>query len=132
MSQAEKLGKASSYEDARMAFTNAASIKPDGPGNPHEQALLMELEEGIDQFYSGDYVSATHNLEGYARDSTERAPLVHFYLGASKLARFFVTGSEDASLQQDALNDLKMAKQAGFNAKGQDVSPRILQAYNNL
>ena len=132
ISQAEKLSKTSSYENARIAYTSAANIKPDGPGDPRAQALLMELEEGIDQFYSGDYVSATHNLEGYARDSTEKAPLVHFYLGASKLARFFLAGSEDASLRQDALNDLKTAKQAGFNAKGQDVSPRILQAYNDL
>jgi tetratricopeptide (TPR) repeat protein len=132
MAQAENLSKTSAYEEARIAFTNAANIKPDGPGNPRAQALLMELEQGIDQFYSGDYVSATRSLEGYVRESTEREPLAHFYLGASKLARFFLAGSEDASLQQEAMNDLKMAKQAGFKAKGQDVSPRILQAYNDL
>jgi tetratricopeptide (TPR) repeat protein len=132
MAQAEKLSQSSSYDEARVAFTNAANIKPDGPGNPRAQALLMELEEGIDQFYSGDYVSAMHNLEGYSRDSTEREPLAHFYLGASKLARFFITGSEDASLQQDALHDLRIAKQAGYKANGQDVSPRILKAYNDL
>jgi hypothetical protein len=132
MAQAEKFSKTSAYEEARVAFTSAASIKPDGPGNPRTQASLMQLEEGIDQFYSGDYVSAMRNLEGYARENTEREALAHFYLGASKLARFFLTGSEDAGLQQDALNDLKIAKQAGFKAKGQDVSPRILQAYNDL
>ena len=131
LAQAEKLVQAASYEEARVAYTNAANIKADGPGNPHGQALLMELEEGIDQFYSGDYVSATHNLEGYARDSTEREPLAHFYLGASKLARFFITGSEDSSLQQDALHDLKIAKQAGYRA-GLEVSPRILKTYNAL
>lgn len=131
MAQAEKLSQSGAYDEARVAFINAANIKADGPGNPRAQALLMELEEGIDQFYSGDYVSAARNLEGYARDSTEREPLAHFYLGASKLARFFITGNEDASLQQDALNDLKIAKQAGFKA-GQDVSPKILKAYNEL
>lgn len=132
MAQAEKLSQTSAYDEARVAFTNAANIKPDGPGNPRTQALLMELEEGIDQFYSGDYVSSVHNLEGYARDGAEREPLAHFYLGASKLARFFITGSEDSSLQQDALNDLKIAKQAGYKANGQDVSPKILKAYNDL
>ena len=132
MAQAEKLSKTSAYEEARIAFTNAANIKADGPGNPRAQALLRELEEGIDQFYSGDYVSAAHNLESYARDGTEREPLARFYLGASKLARFFLTGSEDTNLEQDALNDLKLAKQAGYKANRQDVSPRILQAYNNL
>jgi outer membrane protein assembly factor BamD (BamD/ComL family) len=132
MAQAQKFVETGSYDQARTAFTNAASIKPDGPGSPRSQASLMELEEGIDQFYSGDYESATRNLENYARESSEREPLAHFYLGASKLARFFLTGSEDSSLQKDALDELRKAKQAGFKAKGQDVSPRILQAYNDL
>jgi hypothetical protein len=132
MIQAENSSKTSAYEEARVAFAKAASIKPDGPGNPQAQALLMELEEGMDQFYSGNYVSAMQSLEGYAHESTEKAPLAHFYLGASKLAQFFLTGGEDASLRQDALNDLRIAKQAGFKAQELDVSPRILQAYKDL
>jgi tetratricopeptide (TPR) repeat protein len=132
VTQGEKLGKAGQYEEARIAFANAANIKPDGPGDPRAKALLMELAEGLDQFYSGDYASASQHLDAYARASTENQPLVRFYLGASKLARFFLTGSEDASLRQDAMNDLKIAKQAGFNADGQDVSPKIMQAYKDL
>jgi hypothetical protein len=132
MKEAERLSQTSAYEAARVAFTNAANIKSDGPGNPAAQALLMELEAGIDQFYSGDYVAAMHNLEGYSRDGTEKEPLAHFYLGASKLARFFITGSEDASLRQSALKDLKIAKQAGYKANREDVSPKILKAYNDL
>jgi tetratricopeptide (TPR) repeat protein len=132
MAQGEKLSKAGQYEEARTAFANAANIKPDGPGDPPAKALLMELAEGLDQFYSGDYASASQHLDAYARASTEKQPLAHFYLGASKLARFFLTGSEDASLRQDAMNDLKIAKQAGFKADGQDVSPKIMQAYKDL
>ncbi len=132
MAQAEELNKASAYEEARIAFTNAASIKSDGPANPRVQALLMQLEEGIEQFYSGDYLAATRNLESYAQQNSEKQALAHFYLGACKLARFFITGNEDTSLKQDALHDLTIAKQAGYKAKGQDLSPRILQAYNDL
>jgi hypothetical protein len=132
MAQAEELNKASAYEEARIAFTNAASIKSDGPANPRAQALLMQLGEGIEQFYSGDYLTATRNLENYAQQNSEKQALAHFYLGACKLARFFITGNEDASLKQDALHDLTIAKQAGYKAKGQDLSPRILQAYNDL
>ncbi len=132
MTQGDKLSKAGQYEEARTAFSNAANIKPDGPGDPRARALLMELAEGLDQFYSGDYTSASQHLDAYARGSTEKQPLAHFYLGASKLARFFLTGSEDATLRQDAMNDLKIAKQAGFKADGQDVSPKILQAYKDL
>jgi uncharacterized protein HemY len=132
MAHADELNKTSAYEEARIAFTNAANIKSDGPGSPRAQALLMQLEEGIDQFYSGNYEPATRNLENYAQQNSEKQALAHFYLGACKLARFFITGNEDASLKQDALHDLTIAKQAGYKAKRQDLSPRILQAYNDL
>ena len=92
----------------------------------------MELFLGLDQFYSGDYESAIQRLQECARTGTQKQPLILFYLGASKLARFFVTGSEDSILRQDALNDLKQAKQAGFKITGEDVSPKILQAYKAL
>jgi len=132
MAQGEKSNQAGRYEEARTAFTNAANIKSDGPGDPRAKASLMELAEGLDQFYSGDYASASQHLAAYARVSTEKQPLAHFYLGASKLARFFLAGGEDAGLQQDAMNDLRIAKQAGFKADGQDVSPKILLAYKDL
>lgn len=132
MVQANDFDKASAYEDARIAFAKAADIKSDGPGNPRARALLMQLKEGIDQFYSGNYQQATRNLQEYAQQTSEREALARFYLGACKLARFFITGSEDSALKQDALHDLTIAKQAGYKAKGQDLSPRILQAYNEL
>jgi tetratricopeptide (TPR) repeat protein len=132
MAQGEKSSKAGRYDEARTAFANAANIKTDGPGDPQAKALLMELAEGLDQFYSGDYASASQHLDTYARAGTEKQPMVHFYLGASKLARFFLTGSEDAGLRQDAMNDLKIAKQAGFKTEGQDVSPKIVQVYKDL
>jgi len=132
LTQGEALNRESKYNEAGAAFRNAANIKADGPGSPQTQILSMELLQGMDQFYSGDYTSATQHLETYASESTERQPLAHFYLGASKLARFFLTGSEDASLRQEALNDLKVAKQAGFKITGQDVSPKILQVYKEL
>ena len=128
----EKQGGAGQYESARASFLAAAVIKPDGPGDPQNRASAMELFLGLDQFYSGEYESAIQHLQECARTGTQKQPLVRFYLGASKLARFFVTGSEDSTLRQDALNDLKQAKQAGFKTTGQDVSPKILQAYKDL
>ena len=128
----EKLGRDGQYEQARAAFLEAAGIKSDGPGDPQKRAALMELFLGLDRFYSGDYVSAIARLQDCARANTEKQPLVRFYLGASELARFFATGGEDSTLRQDALDDLKLAKKAGFQASGQDVSPRILQVYRDL
>jgi hypothetical protein len=42
-----------------------------------------------------------------------------------------LTGSEDDVLHQDALNELKQAKQDGFKPTS-DVSPKILDAYKGL
>jgi len=132
MSNADKLGRDAKYDQARTAYLAAAQIKPDGPGDPQNGAARMELFLGLDQFYSGDYASAIQHLQNCVHNGTQKQPLVHFYLGASELARFYVTGSEDTSLRQDAMNDLKQAKQAGFKVTGQDVSPKILQAYKDL
>jgi tetratricopeptide (TPR) repeat protein len=132
MSNGDKLGRDGKYEEARAAFLSAAGIKPDGPGNPQNHAATMELFLGLDQFYSGDYVSATQHLETCSKTNTGKPGMVHFYLGASKLARFFVTGSDDSALHADALSDLKLAKQEGFKISGEDLSPRILDVYKGL
>jgi tetratricopeptide (TPR) repeat protein len=132
MTLGEKFRRDFKYEDARAAFRNAASIKPDGPGDPQNQLLLLDLTQGVDQFYSGDYAGAEQHLDTYTRANMDKQPLAHFYLGASRLARFFITGGEDLNLRQQAMNDLKTAKQSGFKITGQDVSPKIMQAYQDL
>jgi len=129
---AEKQARGSQYDSARILFLAAAAIKPDGPGDPQDRASAMELFLGLDQFYSGDYQSAIQHLQNCAKTGTQKQPLVRFYLGASELAKYFVTGAEDSTLHQEALNDLKQAKQAGFNPSGQDLSPKILQVYKDL
>jgi len=132
IANAEKASRDGQYEQARTAFLRAATIKPDGPGDPQIRASAMELYLGLDRFYAGDYGAAIQQLQSCARAGLQKQPLVHFYLGASELGKFLVTGSEDSTLQQAALNDLKQAKQAGFKAVGHDVSPKILQVYNDL
>ena len=131
MDLGDRQQSAGNYEAARQSFITAAAIKPDGPGDPQVRTSRAELFAGIDQFYSGDYTSAISHLQNCAKTGLQKPPLVHFYLGASELGKFFVTGSEDTSLQQEAMNDLKQAKQAGFKPS-QDLSPKILQAYNDL
>jgi len=128
---AEKQARAAQYDSARTLFLAAVAIKPDGPGDPQDRASAMELFLGLDQFYSGDYPTAIQHLQNCAKTGTQKQPLVRFYLGASELAKYFVTGAEDATLHQEALNDLKQAKQAGFKP-GPDLSPKILQVYKDL
>jgi len=128
----EKLSRAAQYDQARSAFLAAAGIKPDGPGDPGTRASRMELLLALDQFYSGDYVSAAQHFQSCGATETGKQSLVHFYLGASKLGRFFVTGGEDRALRQEALNEFKLAKKAGFQPVGLEISPRILSEYKDL
>ena len=128
----EKLSRAAQYDQARSAFLGAAAIKSDGPGNPQARASRMELLLALDQFYAGDYVSAAQHFQSCGTTETGKQSLVHFYLGASKLARFLVTGSEDRTLRQEALKEFKLAKQAGFQPSGLEISPKILSEYRDL
>jgi hypothetical protein len=131
-SAAQQQARDGKYEQARASFLTAANIKPDGPGDPQAHASTMELFLGLEHFYSGDYPVAIQALQDCARTNISKQSLVHFYLGASELARYFVTGSEDSALHENALNDLRVAKQAGFKAIDQEVSPKILKVYNDL
>jgi hypothetical protein len=53
-------------------------------------------------------------------------------MGACELSRFFLAGSQDGSLREEALNDFRKAKEAGFEPKNLEVSPKILKVYEEL
>lgn len=132
MKRAAQAVRNSRYDEARSAYQEAARLKADGPGDPKAQAMFMDLEQGISEFYSANYDDADRHLEAYAQEATERQDLAHFYLGASKVSRFLLGGSQDQSLREEALREFHIAKQQGFKASNQDVSPKILKAYEQM
>ena len=132
MEKARNLAAESNFDGAQESYQQAAAIKPDGPGNPQQQAFLIDLRRGIERFYAGDYTRADESLEKYAHESTEKQDLVSFYRGACKLGRFFLEGATDNNLREQALIDLRTAKKSGFVPRGQNVSPKILQAYEEV
>jgi tetratricopeptide (TPR) repeat protein len=132
MKQAAKLSQDGKYEEARASYQDAAKIKPDGPGNPQDQTGLMTLQLGISEFYGGNYTQASDALAAYVQDNTQKADVAHFYMGACVLARFFLGGSQDGSLREQALSDFRKAKEAGFHPKNLEVSPKIMKAYDDL
>ncbi len=127
----EKSSRAGDYQSALGAFNSAAAIKPDGPGTPQIAASRMELFLGLDKFYSGDYAAAIQHLQNCAQAGLQKQTIVHFYLGASELGKYFLSGNEDPSLRQQGVSDLLQAKQAGYTP-AQDVSPKILRIYKDL
>jgi len=132
MKEAARLAHDSKYEEARAAYLEAANRKPDGPGNPQEQAGSMALLQGLTQFYAGNYSQARESLAAYVQDNTTKANLAHFYMGACEMSRFFLAGGQDGSLREEALNDFRKAKEAGFQPKNLEVSPKILKVYEEL
>jgi ribosomal protein L22 len=132
MKQAAKFLQDAKYPDAQAAYQDAAKIKPDGPGNPLEQASLMVLQEGVSQFYAGNYSQASESLADYVQASTQKTDIAHFYMGACELAKFFLAGGQDGSLREQALGDFRKAKEAGFRPKDLEVSPKILKVYDEL
>jgi outer membrane protein assembly factor BamD (BamD/ComL family) len=132
MKLAAKFLQDAKYPDAQAAYQDAAKIKPDGPGNPLEQASLMVLQEGVSQFYAGNYSQASESLADYVQENTQKTDIAHFYMGACELARFFLAGGQDGSLREQALGDFRKAKEAGFRPKDLEVSPKILKVYDEL
>jgi len=132
MKQAEQDLRASKYDQARANYQEAARIKTDGPGGPNAHAILLDLEEGISAFYSGNYDDADMYLAAYVQEASEHQDLAHFYSGASKISRFFLDGEKDSSLRDEAANEFRAAKQEGFKANNEDISPKILKAYEQM
>jgi len=132
MKEAAKLAHDSKFEEARAAYQEAAKVKPEGPGNPQEQAGIMALQQGLTEFYAGNYSQARESLAAYVQDNTTKANLAHFYMGACEMSQFFLAGGQDGSLREEALNDFRKAKEAGFQPKNLDVSPKILKVYEEL
>jgi hypothetical protein len=132
MKQGAKLSQDEKYGEARAAYQDAAKTKPDGPGHPQQQAGLMALQQGVSEFYDGNYIHAGRSLADYVQESTDKSDIAHFYMGACELARFFLTGGQDGSLREQALGDFRKAKEAGFRPKNHEVSPKILKVYEEL
>ena len=132
MKAADEAVNASKLDEARSSYQEAAQIKADGPGNPQEELALLDLRQGVTEFYEGNYADADRHLAAYATESNRKADLAHFYLGASKMSEYFLAGGQNPVLRDEAVNDFRVAKKAGFLAQDLEVSPKILKAYEQV
>ena len=133
MKNATSFTRSADWDQARSSYRDAASIAPNGPGNPQQQIALLDLEQGIDGFYAGNYEQASRYLEAYAAESSDHPGLLHFYSGATKLAKFFQEGTRNNDLHNQALEDFRKAKAARFVPdQHADLSPKILREYQQL
>ena len=92
------------------------------------------LAKGIREYYQGLFEKAEVHIDDYLNVNGSKTGLSHFYMGASKLTRFYLSGERDSGLKRDAEAAFRLAKQtAGFKPPGESfVSPKILKAYQDV
>ena len=90
----------------------------------------------IQSFYQDTSVNNFSDTEDqlkfylFSKGKSGKAGLANFYLGASMLSRFYLSGGIDQNLKRDALSKFKAAKAIdGFNAPDKFVSPKIMKAF---
>ncbi|HWR13875.1 MAG TPA: hypothetical protein VN577_03545 [Terriglobales bacterium] len=142
---------------ALSAYRKAAAIKANGPLNLKEK--IANLQKGVPQtesvaetvapspaadehalksalqaYYKGDYAAAENQLSAYSGTETKMDALARFYLGASRLCRYFLLTDEaqKEQLWRAAIADLGAAKHMPeFVAPKEAVSPRVMEVYES-
>ncbi|MGH9601753.1 MAG: hypothetical protein ACRD24_05130 [Terriglobales bacterium] len=93
------------------------------------------LASAIGEFYKGSYEDAEFHIRLYLENNGGKAGLGQFYLGVSRLTRYFLRGAkpDDRKLMDDGIAALKVAKKtSGFRAPGEQyLSPKILKLYQD-
>lgn len=90
------------------------------------------LVKAIGEYYSGDYEQAEVHIQDYLDVNGSKTALSYFYLGASKLTRYYLNGAQDNDrrLMKEAQDAFRQAKQIpGFQPPDRYVSPKILKVY---
>ena len=92
------------------------------------------LAKGIREFYQGLFEKSEVHIDDYLNVNGSKTALSQFYLGASKLTRFYLGGERDAGLKRDAEAAFRLAKKtSGFDPPGEAyLSPKILKAYQDI
>jgi len=90
------------------------------------------LAAAIRKFYTFNYDDAEAQLSYYVSQVGPKKPgLGNFYLGATLLTRYYLTGETDQSLRLKALKRFSDAKAVeGFRAPEKLLSPKILAVFN--
>lgn len=122
---------------ALMALHQEEDNKPQQAAAPKIQASSeadVMLVRAISEYYQGAYSEAETHIKDYLGVNGSKTALSQFYLGASKLTRYYLGGSDDKKLYNDAQAAFRMAKKTdGFQPPGETfVSPKILKVYQSL
>lgn len=87
------------------------------------------LNTAVKDFYAGDFQTSEKELQNYVDGGGARQGIANFFLGATRLSRYYTEGNADAKAQADKA--FAAAKKVnGFKVPDGAVSPKILKSYN--
>ena len=93
--------------------------------------LAAYLENGIREFYGGNFGETTRLLDQYVQENGKHAALAYFYLGALICTEYFLEGEKDGDKQLQARELFAKSRQANeqFEPPREWVSPKIIALY---
>jgi len=146
MSEAERALKKGDKAEARRKYAEVLAAEPSnararealdslkgGDGQSTGSELDVLLANAMREFYTQRYEQSELHIQAYLDVNGSKKALSYFYLGASKLTRFYLGGEKksEEQLLKDAQSAFKKAKESGsFRPPGSEyISPRIIRAF---
>ncbi len=109
-----------------------AKVEPPAPVAPEIETTLAAA---VREYYSAKFEDAEKHFQAYLDSNGAKRGICQFYLGASRLTRFYLGGTrnEDSKLFVDAKTAFRAAaKTEGFRLPEQYMSPKILEVYKGV
>ena len=127
-------------KDYRAAVEKLAAATALDPNNRDARRLLAEsqqlaeeapLRSGLQAYFEGKYDEAERQLNDYLNNNGKKQALAYFFRGATRSARYFLSGEKDASQKQRAQEDFRAAQKDNrrFRPPEKYVSPKVLALY---
>ena len=127
-------------KDYRAAVEKLAAATALDPNNRDARRLLAEsqqlaeeapLRSGLQAYFEGKYDEAERQLNDYLNNSGKKQALAYFFRGATRSARYFLSGEKDAQQKQLAQEDFRAVQKDNrrFRPPEKYVSPKVLALY---
>ncbi len=137
------------YAKADTQFRRAAALAPNQTGLAEllQQAqvgmkqsgqvadaaayLATYLENGLREFYAGNFSETSRLLEQYVKENGKRADVALFYLGAVSSTQFYLSGEKDQERATRAQTYFAQARKLNprFSPPKDWISPKIVALY---
>lgn len=121
-------------EIVRLLAQAQAGMKQSGQAPTAEErsaALAVLLEDGVRQFYAGNFPETRRLLEQYVKENGKNLVLAYFYLGAVASTEFFLEGEKDREKEALARQLFAKGRRADkrFEPPREWISPKIVGLY---